>query len=384
MGKIHDDYDFGAVEIETSTDDVEDVKDQLGGEVEIDESTEESTEEPEKTEKPKAPKVGKEAKPKAETEEEEKPESEEEETTEEEPEKESEEKPDDKTKGKEKPKVDDKDVKESVPRARLNAEIKRRKDAERRLERLEAQEDEPEREVEIDKPEEPEFFSGIAKPKLADFMKGVDKFDAEAVAEATGKFTETFTEWAGKEAEAKADYRAQQRELKRQQDERNAVYQESQDRSREIHEDYDQVVKGSKVFVSGVMEAFMYESELGGEISYFFAENPKEAKKIVAIKSQRGQNEAMFALEATLREQTASDDETEKGEDETETAPKKVIPPKKPITRPSKAPPPTTPVKGGGGGPRSLQELAGPEEKVGVDLEFNPEYEKAYKAGRRT
>ena len=357
----------GSVEIETSTDSVEDVKAALGEGVEIEESPagEQATQD---TEKPAG-------------EESETPEGEEEEQPAEtetgETEGEADE-PDEQAKVKDKPKDGkSKQVPPVVPKARLDAEIHKRKDLERQLaesKRAPAKEAEPE--AETPAAEEPTTFSGEAEPQLSDFTKDVDDLDPKAMAEATAKFTQAHHQWSRKEARAEADYRAEQQRIIQAREERLKPFREAEERTIDRHPDYRERVKASKVFVSTPMETFCYESEIGPDILLHFIDNPNEAARIAKLPTVKAQRAEMDKLEAKIQAELEGGAEEE---------PQKKIPPKKPVTASSssKAPPPASRMKTTHSQPKSLEELAGPADRTGVDIDFNPEYEKAYNSGRR-
>lgn len=355
-------------EIESSTDTVEQVKEALGATVEIDDTAPEGDEKPAGDKDPKASKEADEPE-----------EAESEESSEEKPDKE--EKPEgDKPKKKDPPPM--------VPRARLAEEVAKRKAAERKLASATREED-PDDEPAPEAAKEPQFFSGKARPKLADFTKGVDEFDSKAMSEATGKFTEAITDWASEEADAKATYRQEQTEIQRAHEARIGDFLERRDALFEAMPESREIILGSKAKISPYMEGFVYESEVGAYLLLHFAENPKAAKQISDLR-ERSQSTAMLELEAKINKDLkaeAGEEGDEDADDESEPAesrviPKKAVPPKKPNV--SKAPPPTTRLKTSGPGPKTEAELAGPTDKSGIDLEFNPEYERAVKARRTT
>ena len=77
---------------------------------------------------------------------------------------------------------------------------------------------------------------------------------------------------------------------------------------------------------------------------------------------------------------TVADLETEEPEEKA-TAPERKGPPKKTA---STAPLPPSRIKSTGPGPKSEQELAGSDARTGVDIDFNPDYEKTVKARNTT
>lgn len=280
----------------------------------------------------------------------------------------------------EKPK---KPVPAMVPRARLNEEIEKRKAAERRLAAgtpPAKEEEEPEAETPASAPQ---FFSGKPEPQLDTFTKDVDEFDAKAMAQAVSKYTQAHHGWSREEARAEATYNVKQAEIIRANEAKVAPFREREEATIERRPDYKEIVAASDAFVSAAMRDFMYESEIGPDMSLYFAEHPKEAKRIVAL-GGKSQPQAMRDLEAKIQSEIETPTEEGAADEGDETPPAKVIPPKKPTAKTeSKAPAPASRLKPNSPGPKSMSELAGPPDRVGVDIEFNPEYEKAYKAGRR-
>lgn len=339
-----------AVTIVTSTDTVEEVKAALGDTVEI----EEETPAEEEGEKPAAkPAKGEEEPSEEEPAEEETPEGDEEEG---EPEEEGEAKP-------------KKAAPSMVPKSRLDKEIQRRKNAERRASELETPTEEEEPPLEkIDR----QFYSGKPKPMLADFLKGVDKFDAEAMAVAQEKFWDTREAWADEEAAAKIEFT---KAVEKAEDARAQLVEGFSERCNafaKAEPDYNEFVPNSKVMLDGVQEQFIYESEVGPHMLLYFVQHPKEASRISSMR-MRSKSEALLTLEAKLVKRYGVEEGTEEEEEEQPRIPKKPVAAKKTA---SSAPVPPARIKPGGPGPRSERELAGPEDNSGVDIKFNPELER--------
>lgn len=352
-------YTGSQVEIETN-DSVEDVKAALGPNVEIEESQPDVETEDEKP-SPKTPKQAK-AEPLPD-----------EDPTEDETEDEDDDEPEE---------SDEEPVKKpaptTVPRSRLNEEIRRRKDAERRLA---AREDEPgdEAEPETDS-KTPQYFSGEAEPEIEAFTGKVDKFDPEAMAKATSEYMKAHFTWERKEARAEASYNAQMEQFQRKQAEKVAPFVERRDAFAEAEPEYNDVLEGAKdLLLSDYQRDFTYDSEVGPQILFYAAKHPKEFTRIRQM-GPTAQSKAMIALEAKLVEQYAvTEDESE---EEVPVRRVAAAPIRKPIT--SKAPAPPTRLKGANPPPRTERELAGPEDRAGIDIEFNPALERAEKARRGT
>lgn len=371
------------IEIEVSTDSIAAVRTALGEGVEIEESPQSETGGEEQSESGETQSTGEETAPEAEGEE-----AKAKGEAESEAEGEAEEAEAEKTESTEKAAATKEKSKaqQTVPVARLHVEVAKRKEAERRLEALRTtkQDIKAESETVEKKTAEPQFFSGESEPTLEQFTKDLDQFDSKAMAEATAKYARAFATWSRKEATAEADYRQRLRDAEIQREAVVGPFRKRETAFAKAEPDYREITNNSEVVVSPRMEEFIYDSEVGPQILFHFATNPEEAERFMSMKPV-AQSAAMIELAKEFKSPTkAADEEPEV----TETGrPGKTIPPKKPAVKPkttSSAPPPVARVKTGGTTPKSLEDLAGPRDREGVDIEFNPEYERAVKAGRRT
>lgn len=355
------------IEIDTSSDSVEQVQEALGASVEIEDSTKEEAEKPEpKTKEKPAEKVTEEEAESTETqiqegEEEEKPEAEKEAAKEEEKAK--------------------KPAPNLVPRSRLNEEIQRRKDAERRL--SDKEKEKPTKETEVaEVSDEPKTYPGLPEPKIEDYL-GNEKY-----ADPYAAFTKEYAQFSRKEAVAEVEFKNAQAAEENQRIATQKIFNERKAETLTRRPDYDDVVNDSPVIISTFMEKRVYKSPIGPDLLIHFCENPEVAKKIVAMDLD-DQAVAMVELEKQIKEDIKSGKasktkpeitEEEEAEEEAEgTLPKKPLPKKEA----SKAPEPPKRIKPAGPGPKTLEELAGPTDKVGIDIDFNPEYERAVKAGKK-
>lgn len=352
-----------AIEIETSSDTPEQVKAALAKTVEIDETPAAKEEEP--ADKAKTPKT---EAAKEEPAEEEAEESEEDEESTEEPE----EKP--------KPKAGKAASEDMVPRNRLNEEIRKRKAAETRL--AEASAPAPRREAVEEEPaaaKTPQNYCGRPKPTLNDFLRDTEKYPDphEAHADAVG-------EWYADERDAKRDFEARVAEVARITEERTEAFRKAIPAALERHPDYNAVVKGSGVIISERMETFAYESEVGPDILYHLSLQPEEAERIRSIRTNRGQDKAMEELEQKLLAEIKETDE--EAEEKPASKTPKAGAPKKPEgstkSTVSGAPTPPARIKSNGPQPKTQRELAGPEDRAGVDIDYSPEFEKGARARR--
>lgn len=120
--------------------------------------------------------------------------------------------------------------------------------------------------------------------------------------------------------------RSQEREAQRLSD----AYAEKLEAARERHDDYDEVVGESDLIVSADVKQAILESDLGPEVVYYLATNPKDVEHLNGLSSvQLGR--AMGRIEASL------EDKDEKEEE-----------PDPPPRRRRRQPRPIEPVSGGG------------------------------------
>lgn len=352
------------IEIETSSDTPEQVKAALAQSgIEVEESPAEEQEKPTPKEKP-AEKAPKPAKEEAE-EEPEAEETEEEVTEEEQPEEEAE---------AEKEKPPKKTPNPLVPRSRLTEEIQKRKDLERRL--AERDREKPAKETVADEPEEPTTYSGKPEPTLADFENKPDKYPDPYAA-----LIKAHGDWSREEGRAQARFEQQEEAKVAAQRELVTNFNKNLKETIKRIPDYQEIVDSSPVEISGLMERRVYKSEVGGDMLAYWAQNPDEAADIVAMDLDE-QAFAIAELETRIKAEIKAASKGKDAEEEEEPVkPTPKVPGKKEV---SKAPLPPNRLKPAGPGPKTLQELAGPPDKTGIDIEFNPEYERAVKARRST
>ena len=340
------------VEIESSSDTVEQVKAALGAAVEIDESPTEETE----TEK--KPPVKEEAE-EAESEEGE-TETEEEEAEEEEAEAEE-----------EKPKK--KAPPTHVPLSRLNEEIRRRKTLERQLAEKDS---EPEPEVTAVAEVRPQNYSGKPEPKIEDFQSDPVKYP-----DPYASLIKEHGAWTREEARAEMAFEQRRDAFVAKREEETKLFKESLKVTTALRPDWDSVMKANKdVGVNTEAQAFMEESAIGSYMLLYLVEHQDELNEINSMR-KRQRDAAMTELETALLAEVAELQGEEVVEAEKPGVKKVTPPPKKKLI--SQTPPPANRLKPAGPGPKSLQDLAGPVDKQGIDIEFNPEYERQAKARKR-
>ena len=360
------------IEIETSTDRPEDVAEALGAEIEIDD-----TASPEK-ESPK-PKTGDE----------------------------SNESDDDANEGNESEdendepeENDEQDVKpekkpapQTVPRSRLNEIIARKKESDRQLETERSRVRDLERQLAdkgkpattaADVPQKGKTFCGEAEPDFATYTAGIDPYDAPKMNEANAKFIKAHGEWSRKEGKAEAAFEARKESVAQANKAILEEFASNVEQTKKRLPDYDEVVTNNPTTISGWMHIRILKSPVGGDIAYYLAQNPDVAKEIngLAVDDQVAE---IGSLERAIKRAikaggTVADLETEEPEEKA-TAPERKGPPKKTA---STAPLPPSRIKSTGPGPKSEQELAGSDAKTGVDIDFNPDYEKTVKARKTT
>jgi len=161
--------------------------------------------------------------------------------------------------------------------------------------------------------------------------------------------------------EAKSDYKAglrvakelekrdREREAERIAEEQNRVLTNFHKQTQEAaskYDDYEEVINESTAQISEVMGKEIIESDLGAELTYYFAKNPKEADRIRALEPRR-QVKEIGKLELKL--------ESSKEEPKEEPKPKKL----------SSAPEPITPI-GGKGAP--ISDLPSPKDDMATWL----------------
>ena len=338
------------IEIETSTDSVEEVQEAMGAAVEIEESPQpEATEEQPEEEKP----------------------AEVEESAEEESEKtdDEEETPEVEEKTEEKPVK--KAVPQTVPRSRLNEEIRKRKDLEQQL--RERREPAPKAEAPPES-NEPQTFSGKPEPKIEDYLDKPDKYPDPyaALIKDHSKWTreETLAEVEANKVQESAD--AAKAKLV------GAFNKHVETAIKERIPDYTEVVSESEVQISGLMERRIFKSPYGPDMLYALTQDPDRAAEILAMEID-DQVEAMIELESEIK---AAIPAAKKPAG----TPPNGGPPRKPVVpkTSSSAPPPPSRIKGAGPVPKSERELAGPEDRTGVDIEFSPELERLDRAKKKT
>lgn len=276
-----------------------------------------------------------------------------------------------------KPAVKKKAVPATVPRSRLNEEIEKRRRLEGQLEEARRR---PAADTEVVKPateSAPQNYCGRPKPKISDYTDHPDKYPDPYASHA-----EDYGEWVGDERDAKRTYNETTQRIQSEERERTQPFRDRLPAMLEERPDYNDIVLKSTAEISDAMTDFAITSEYGPDILLYFAENPAEADKITAVRNVRGQMRLMEALEEQIKSGVDTPVVTASPIQRTPSAKAAtpVVPPKKV----SSAPAPPTRLKPGGAAPRSLRELAGTEDRNGVDLDYNPEYTKAASARRRT
>lgn len=257
-----------------------------------------------------------------------------------------------------------------VPRARLNEEIRKRKELERQLAE---KDDEPET-VKSAAETRPQTYCGRVKPTIDVFTADPTKYPDPYAAHA-----EAVGEWFADERDAKREFEGRVTAAAKAREEETALFKATIPETLKRRPDYNDVVNGSDVQVSTLMEKFCYESEIGPDLLLYLVENPDEAERVRNMRP-RAQSAEMFALEATLMEEFGIEDEDD---EEVVPPPKKAVvpPPKKTV---SKAPLPASRIKSVGPQPKTLQDLAGTTDRESGRVEYNPAYTQAVKARRGT
>ena len=257
-----------------------------------------------------------------------------------------------------------------VPRARLNEEIRKNKELERQL-AAKSEKVEPETPAaEV----RPVTYCGRPEPKIEDYTGNAAKYPDPYAA-----FIKDNGQWVRDETRAELAYESRQAAAQKAREAEYAPFNASVAETLKRRPDYNDVVNGSKVPISDRMADFVTkEAEIGAEVLLYLSENPDEAERIREL-SIREQRVEMFALEATLMEELGIADD-----DDEPAPPKKTTPAAVPKKAVSKTPAPPARIKAGGPGIKSLQDLAGPVDREGIRVEYNPAYTAAVKARRGT
>src|SRR3990167_1158669 len=346
------------IEIESSSDTPEQVQEALGSAVEINEAP--AGEETEEQSSAAATETSEEAESEAAV-----AEGEETEETEEEAEHE----PKEKAEAKPKAKID------MVSRSRLNQEIGRRKELQRQLSEKAASRTTEKAEA-VSESTEPQSFSGKAEPRIEDYVNN-DKYPDPYAA-----FTKAHGAWVREETIAEVEHKHQQEAAENERKVLVKTFNTAVKETVQRHPDYSDVVTDSDVQLSGLMERRIYKSPVGPDMLYHFASNPEAAEEIMSMDAD-DQVAAMVQLETRIKREikaSAKEAQTEESEDATAVPPKKTVPPKKLA---SKAPLPPSRLKPNTPVPKTVQELASPVDRSGVDLDYNPEYERQRRAQRQ-
>ncbi len=261
----------------------------------------------------------------------------------------------------------------TVPVSRLNQKIREVQRLRQQL--AERREPEPKPEPVA---ERPLTFSSKTEPTIEDYLNKPDKYPDPYSALVKDHGT-----WVREETRAEMAYEQRQAEAKAQFDAQTELYREVLPEALKRYPDYAEVTNGSKVNISENMKFFAWDSEIGPDLLYHFALNPEAAEEIASLPTARRQNAAMEALEETLKaaitEEFGEPAKAKPGAKKTVAVPLAAKPKQK-----MPPPEPTKRLKPAGPGPRSLRELAGPEGSEGIDIDYSPEYAKAVKAQRRT
>lgn len=174
--------------------------------------------------------------------------------------------------------------------------------------------------------EAPQPAATEQKPRLEDFAN----YEA---------FNEALTEWkVDQKLNANAQKRQQQerqRSNAQLQSERRERFQDSSEKARDKYDDYDELVMSDKNKVTPTMAALIADTDEPGEIAYYLAKNPEEARRIASLPPTK----AAMAI-GKLEDKLAAP----------------------PAKRVSSAPDPAKPVARGGGGKTVALEKLSPDD----------------------
>lgn len=249
-------------------------------------------------------------------------------------------------------------------------------------------------------------YSGIPRPRKEDFA---DSEDPE------GDYAEARARWGTKEEIAKAEFERQSREGNAESQRVLEAYKERVKDAKKLIPDFDAAFEDLEddQQVTPAMQYVMFTSPIGPFIAHYLATHPKEAAKLAKMDGADAIRE-MGKLEVrvqasvddlrkkakgkkTLKSETKSgkrveeedlddeddddrdDDDLDDEEDEKADEPVQKAPPKKIST----APKPINKVKDtGGGGPKTLKDIAGSEDRLVDHVKFDKQYERTRKEQR--
>lgn len=168
-------------------------------------------------------------------------------------------------------------------------------------------------------------------PEMKDFTNEQGQVDWD-------KYTDAKADYAAKQA-VKAERERQAEEKRAEVTEKlRAKHQTSEDKAKEAHKDWDQVM--SKIQGTAADNQpqfvlnFMSESDISGELRYYLASHPEEAEKIAKLSPIRGIKELGRIEDSLIKPSTAA----------------KETPAVEGATAKPGAPPPITPLSGSGTG----------------------------------
>lgn len=208
-------------------------------------------------------------------------------------------------------------------------------------------------------------YSGLVEPTIEQFQSDPEKYPDPyaAYAKASGKFEAA-------ELRAKEKFEEQETAKANEEEAVEAAFVEAEVAVLERIPDYETVITNSKAELSKLMDHMIKRSEYGPDLRYHLAKNPKESARITKLPLAL-QGPAIGRLEAKIElDLAAAQAALETGEEEaTPVTPK---PKQKPV---SKAPAPINPLRPSAP-PKSLQQMAGPTDRAGVDINFSKDYAK--------
>ena len=206
-------------------------------------------------------------------------------------------------------------------------------------------------------------YCGRPKPKFAEFEKAEDPYAA---------FAEAIGEWSADEKIAKREAEQFATQQANEFVKIQEAFEKRKIEASALVDDFDEVLEeATDIIASPAMQQVIYSSEVGAHILYHLAQNPAEAKRLYAM-APADTIKAMGRLEAKIEGVVET---LKKATDKKESPKKKTA---------SSAPAPETPVRGGPSKTKTLQELAGPNDReVFGTIKFDKNYEKMRNEQRR-
>ena len=144
---------------------------------------------------------------------------------------------------------------------------KRKGGFQRKIERLDAENQELRSRLEAIERGKPESKPVEGKPQVGNF----DTYE---------EFEEALIDWKVEQREAAAKAKAAEEKAKEETRTRVEAWEAKLNASRKVHDDYDEVIESVDVPLSAALQALIVESEHGAELAYRLAHKPEEIERL--------------------------------------------------------------------------------------------------------